>query len=218
MGKRAPRKITDKVVEKYLGKPIFTPVLAKKKPVPGVVTGMAWTPVGGEILFIEVTKMAGSGRYILTGQLGNIMKESCEIALSYVRANAEKYGIDKNFYKKNDIHIHVPEGAVQKDGPSAGVAIVTSIISLLSDTPARPDISMTGEITLKGNVLPIGGVKEKVLGANRAGIKEIILPKENEKDLDDVPEAVREVTKFHFVTNVDQVVKKVLLYEKRRKK
>ena len=218
MGKRAPRKITDKVVEKYLGKPIFTPVLAKKKPVPGVVTGMAWTPVGGEILFIEVTKMAGSGRYILTGQLGNIMKESCEIALSYVRANAEKYGIDKNFYKKNDIHIHVPEGAVPKDGPSAGVAIVTSIISLLSDTPARPDISMTGEITLKGNVLPIGGVKEKVLGANRAGIKEIILPKENEKDLDDVPEAVREVTKFHFVTNVDQVVKKVLLYEKRRKK
>ncbi len=218
MGKRAARTITDRVVEKYMGKPIFTPVLAKKKPVPGVVTGMAWTPVGGEILFIEVTKMLGNGQFILTGQLGDVMKESCRIALSYVRANADDFGIDKNFHKNSDIHIHVPEGAVPKDGPSAGVAIVTSIISLLTGIPARPDISMTGEITLKGEVLPIGGVKEKVLGANRAGIKEIILPKENEKDIDDVPEAVRKETKFHFVTNVNEVVEKVLVKKIRRKK
>ncbi len=218
MGKRAARTITERIVEKYMGKPIFTPVLAKKKPVPGVVTGMAWTPVGGEILFIEVTKMLGNGQFILTGQLGDVMKESCQIALSYVRANADKFGIDKNFHKNSDIHIHVPEGAVPKDGPSAGVAIVTSIISLLTGIPARPDISMTGEITLKGEVLPIGGVKEKVLGANRAGIKEIILPKENEKDIDDVPEAVRKETKFHFVTNVNEVVEKVLVKKIRRKK
>ena len=218
MGKRAARTITERIVEKYMGKPIFTPVLAKKKPVPGVVTGMAWTPVGGEILFIEVTKMLGNGQFILTGQLGDVMKESCQIALSYVRANADKFGIDKNFHKNSDVHIHVPEGAVPKDGPSAGVAIVTSIISLLTGIPARPDISMTGEITLKGEVLPIGGVKEKVLGANRAGIKEIILPKENEKDIDDVPEAVRKETKFHFVTNVNEVVEKVLVKKIRRKK
>ncbi len=210
-GKRVPRRVTRKIVNKYLGKPIFTPVLAKKRPVPGITTGMAWTPVGGVILFIEVASMPGSGKYILTGQLGSVMKESCEIALSYVRSNAKRYNIDENIYAKRDIHIHVPEGAVPKDGPSAGIAIITSIISLLSNIPAKPDIAMTGEITLKGDVLPIGGVKEKVLGANRAGIKEIILPKGNEKDIDDVPETVRNMTAFYFVRNIDEVIDKVLV-------
>mgnify|MGYP001025653264 CR=1 FL=1 len=210
-GKRATRRITKNIVNKYLGKPIYIPVLAKKKPVPGVTTGMAWTPVGGVILFIEVAFMPGNGKYILTGQLGNVMKESCEIALSYVRSNVKRYNIDEEFHMNKDIHIHVPEGAVSKDGPSAGIAIITSIISLLSNTPAKPNIAMTGEITLKGDVLPIGGVKEKVLGANRAGIKEIILPKDNEKDIDDIPETVRNMTTFYFVRSIDEVIDKVLI-------
>ena len=212
-GEKPPYRVTPELVRKFLGTPRYIPS-KKDKPMVGVVTGLAWTELGGEIMFIEATKMKGKGRLILTGKLGDVMKESAQTALSYVRANAEKYGIDPEMFEKYDIHIHVPEAAIPKDGPSAGIALTTAIRSIFTDTPVRNDIAMTGEVTLLGEVLPVGGIKEKILAAKRAGIYEVILPKENEKEvMEDLPEFVREKMKFHFVDNVEKVFDLALVKE-----
>lgn len=210
--------IKEEDVEKYLGPPIFFSETKAREGIPGIATGMAWTPTGGEILFIESAKMPGGRNLILTGQLGEVMKESAQAALSIIRSKSEELGIEKDFWNKYDIHIHVPEGAVPKDGPSAGITIFISLVSLLKNQPVNPEIAMTGEITLRGKVMPVGGIKEKVLAAKRAGIKEIILPKLNEKDLAEIPEYVKKDLKFHFVENVDDVLKIVFKNEKDLKK
>ncbi|MCK5595792.1 endopeptidase La, partial [bacterium] len=174
----------------------------------GVVTGLAWTEVGGEILSIEVAIMEGKGELTLTGQLGDVMKESGQAALSFVRSKAKELHLSEDFYKDIDIHIHVPEGGIPKDGPSAGVAMAVSLASALTNKSIKKDIAMTGEITLRGNVLPVGGVKSKVLAAHRSNIKTVILPQENKKDLDEIPLNVRKKMQFVFVKNTDQVFKK----------
>ncbi|MCD6170650.1 MAG: endopeptidase La [Candidatus Latescibacteria bacterium] len=209
-GKKTPRKITLKRIEKLLGPIKFTSEVAERTSEPGVATGVAWTPAGGEILFIESTKMKGKKGLILTGQLGDVMKESAQTALSYIRANAGRLKIPENFFDHFDIHIHVPAGAIPKDGPSAGVTLTTSLVSLLTGTPVSPDIAMTGEITLRGRVLPVGGIKEKVLAANRAGIKRMILPQKNKKDMEEIPQEVKEKMKFIFVENIGQVLEVAL--------
>ena len=198
-------------VKAYLGPIFFTYDMAEKYDRIGVVTGMAWTEYGGDTLPIEVTVMAGTGKLELTGQLGDIMKESGRAGYSYIRANAEKYGINPDFYKDKDIHVHVPEGAVPKDGPSAGVTMVTAIVSALSSTKVRHNIAMTGEITLTGRVLPIGGLKEKSLAAYRAGIDTLIIPKANEKDLLKIPKSVKGKLKFILADNIDTVLENALV-------
>jgi ATP-dependent Lon protease len=193
-------------VSKVLGPRRFEPELAQRTSVPGVATGMAYTPVGGEILFIEATLMPGKGGITLTGQIGDVMKESATAAFSLVRSRADQLGIDARRLAESDIHIHVPAGAIPKDGPSAGTAMFTALASLLLNKPVRRDVSMTGEITLRGLVLPIGGLKEKTLAAKRAGIREVIIPRRNEKDLVDIPDEVRNTLKFHLVDTVDDVL------------
>ena len=200
-------KITKAKVGEYLGAPRFHSELAERTTKPGVVTGLAWTAAGGDILFIESTKMKGKGRLTLTGQLGDVMKESATAGLTFVRSHAEEFGLDPDFNENTDIHIHVPAGAIPKDGPSAGVSMVTSLVSLLSGIPVKKKLAMTGEITLRGNVLPIGGVKEKVTAAHRAGIKEVILPDHNRKDLEDVPKHVAKDLTFHFAKEINDVLK-----------
>ena len=198
------------LVERTLGPRRFEPELASRTSVPGVATGMAYTPVGGDILFIEASRMPGKGNIILTGQIGDVMKESATAAFSLVRSRAERLKIDQKLLAESDIHVHVPAGAVPKDGPSAGVAMFTAISSLFLNKPVRHDLAMTGEITLRGLVLPIGGLKEKTLAAMRAGIKQVVVPKRNEKDLPDIPEEVRNGLEWHFVENVDQVMRYAL--------
>ena len=200
-------KITKAKVGEYLGAPRFHSELAERTTKPGVVTGLAWTAAGGDILFIESTKMKGKGRLTLTGQLGDVMKESATAGLTFVRSHAEEFGLDLDFNENTDIHIHVPAGAIPKDGPSAGVSMVTSLVSLLSGIPVKEKVAMTGEITLRGNVLPIGGVKEKVTAAHRSGIKEVILPDHNRKDLEDVPKHVAKDLTFHFAKEINDVLK-----------
>ena len=200
-------KITKAKVGGYLGAPRFHSELAERTTKPGVVTGLAWTAAGGDILFVESTKMKGKGRLTLTGQLGDVMKESATAGLTFVRSHAEEFGLDPDFNENTDIHIHVPAGAIPKDGPSAGVSMVTSLVSLLSGIPVKEKVAMTGEITLRGNVLPIGGVKEKVTAAHRSGIKEVILPDHNKKDLEDVPEHVAKDLTFHFAKEINDVLK-----------
>ena len=209
-GKTDTNSITDREVRKYLGPERFTPYLAEKKDEVGTSTGLAWTEAGGDILFIEVLLMKGKGALILTGQLGDVMQESCKAAVSYVRSKATQFGIPEKFYEKTDIHVHVPEGAVPKDGPSAGTSITTAIVSALTKIPVRKDVAMTGEVTLRGRVLEIGGVKEKVIAAHRAGIRTVILPKKNKKDLEDIPKYVLDDLKFVFVEQIDQVLKAAL--------
>jgi len=170
-------------------------------------TGLAWTEAGGEILFIEAALMPGRGTITLTGQLGDVMKESAQAALSYVRSRWKELGLAEKFFQKIDIHVHVPEGAVPKDGPSAGAAIGTALVSALTKTPVKRTVAMTGEITLRGRVLEIGGVKEKVIAAHRSGIKTLILPKNNKKDLEDIPKVVQDELTFHFVEHMDEVLK-----------
>jgi ATP-dependent Lon protease len=199
----------DQVAE-FLGKPVYFFEAAERCDLPGVATGLSVTAVGGDILFIEATKMPGQKGLTITGQLGDVMKESAQAALSYVRSQAERLDFDKDFYSKNDIHIHVPAGAVPKDGPSAGVAIATALTSLLTGRPVRADVGMTGEITLRGQVLPVGGIKEKVLAAHRAGLHIVILPRRNEQDLDDLPEEVRNDMEFVLVDRVEEVLKSAL--------
>jgi ATP-dependent Lon protease len=173
---------------------------------PGVATGLAWTPVGGDILFIESTSMRGRGTLSLTGQLGDVMKESAQAALSWIRTHATELGIKSDAFSKYDLHVHVPQGAIPKDGPSAGVALATALTSLLTHRVVRDDVAMTGEITLTGKVLPVGGVKEKVLAAKRAGMKVVILPERNRGDLDDLTEEARSALTFHFVTEIPQAL------------
>lgn len=197
-------KATD--VAKYLGPITFLASMIEKKDEVGMSTGLAWTEAGGDILFIEVALMPGRGQLILTGQLGDVMKESCQAAMSYIRAKAVKLGLAEKFYQKLDVHVHVPEGAVPKDGPSAGLAITTAIVSALTKIPVNRKVAMTGEVTLRGRALEIGGVKEKVIAAHRAGLKTIILPKENKKDLEDVPQEVLKDLNFKFVTHMDEVL------------
>jgi ATP-dependent Lon protease len=174
---------------------------------PGVAVGLAWTPVGGDVLFVEASRMPGGSQLTLTGQLGDVMKESARIALSWFRANASRYGVDPGFYRDSEMHLHVPAGAIPKDGPSAGVTMVTALASALSGRPVRPDLAMTGEITLSGRVLPVGGIKEKVLAARRMGIREVILPRQNEKNIveDLTPEQRRDLT-VHYVSEMDEVL------------
>ena len=205
-----PLTVTAENLASYLGKPKFR--LNKKGDTAeiGLATGLAWTESGGDILYIETTLMRGKGNLVLTGQLGEVMQESARAALSYVRTRAELYGADADFYEKKDIHVHVPEGAIPKDGPSAGITMATSILSAVTRIPIRKDLAMTGEITLRGKILPVGGIKEKLLAAYRAGITTILLPKENEKDLDDLPEEIRTVMEFHLVEDVDEVVRLTL--------
>jgi ATP-dependent Lon protease len=197
-------------VTEYLGVPRFRPTLAEEKNEVGVATGLAWTEVGGEILVIEATLMQGKGKLTLTGKLGDVMQESAQAAMSYVRAKADEFGIPKNFNRTTDVHVHIPEGAIPKDGPSAGITLATTLVSALAKLPVRKDVAMTGEITLRGKVLPIGGVKEKVLAAHRAGLKTIILPKDNEKDLADIPKNVLDTLDLYLVDNMDEVLKVAL--------
>jgi ATP-dependent Lon protease len=198
-------------VPRYLGKPMFTEEeITHRVEVPGVAIGLAWTPTGGDVLFIEATRMPGSKGFVLTGSLGEVMRESAQAALSYVRAHARDYGIPERFFDQSDIHIHVPAGAVPKDGPSAGITIVTALVSLLTDRPVRPDVGMTGEITLRGKVLPVGGIKEKALAAHRVGLRTVILPKRNEKDLEDIPEDVRQALQFVLVETIDEALQVAL--------
>ena len=199
--------ITKTKVTDYLGAPRFHSELAERSTKPGVVTGLAWTAAGGDILFVESTLMKGKGKLTLTGQLGDVMKESATAAMTYVRSHAEEFNIDQKFNENSDIHIHVPAGAIPKDGPSAGVSMVTSLVSLLTNRAVKEKVAMTGEITLRGNVLPIGGVKEKVTAAHRAGIKEVILPDLNRKDLEDVPNHVSKDLKFYFAKEILDVLK-----------
>jgi ATP-dependent Lon protease len=203
---RTEVKVTPQVVQEILGPAKYIRETRLKTNVPGVVTGLAYTPVGGEVLHIEATRYPGKGAVTLTGQIGDVMKESVQAALSLVRSRVQELGIDPTAFKDTDIHVHVPSGAVPKDGPSAGVAMFTALASLFTDTPVRSTVAMTGEITLRGLVLPIGGLKEKTLAAVRAGIREVIIPKLNEKDLADVPSEVKRRLKFSLAENVDDVL------------
>jgi ATP-dependent Lon protease len=210
-GDTTPRKVDEEEqVREFLGPQKYTSEVAERTEEAGVATGLAWTSVGGEILFIEATRMYGTGKLQLTGQLGDVMKESAQAALSYVRTNAEKYGVAKDFLEKSDIHIHIPAGGMPKDGPSAGVTMCTAIVSMLTGIRVRHDVAMTGEITLRGRVLPIGGLKEKVLAAHRAGIKRVIVPERNKADLDEVPAEVKGELAFVFVSKMDQVLEAAL--------
>jgi ATP-dependent Lon protease len=203
-------RVSPDVLVKYLGKQKYFPDVAERLNKPGIATGLAWTPVGGDILFIEATKMKGKGSLILTGQLGDVMKESAQAALSYIASHAKELGIDENFRQRFDIHLHVPAGATPKDGPSAGVTILAALTSLLTDRFVRNDLAMTGEITLRGAVLPIGGVKEKVLAAHRAGIKFVLLPERNKYDLEEIPQHVAKDLEFIFVKEMDEVLASAL--------
>jgi ATP-dependent Lon protease len=209
-GKKAKVEVTQKNAAKFLGPEKFAATIAEKKDEVGISTGLAYTEVGGDILFIEIALMPGKGRLTLTGKLGDVMKESAQAALSYVRSRAKKLGLAEDFYEKLDIHVHVPEGAVPKDGPSAGAAITTAIVSALTKIPTNHLVGMTGEVTLRGRVLEIGGVKEKIIAAHRAGLKTIVMPKENRKDLEDVPKEVLKDLRFVFVSHMDDVLKVVL--------
>ena len=206
-GKTFSEEITATKVTEYLGVPRFRPTLAEESNEIGVATGLAWTEVGGEILVIEATLMPGKGRLTLTGKLGDVMQESAQAAMSYVRSKASDYHIPKNFTRTTDVHVHIPEGAIPKDGPSAGITLATALVSALAQVPVRKDVAMTGEITLRGKVLPIGGVKEKVLGAHRAGLKTILLPRDNEKDLADIPKNVLDTLDIYMVDTMDEVLK-----------
>ena len=205
-GKTEQTVVGNDLLEKYLGPEKFYNEMAERTDVPGVATGLAWTAAGGDILFVEATKMGGKGNLTLTGQLGSVMKESGQAAMSYVRSRGPEFGVAPKFWETNDLHIHVPAGGIPKDGPSAGVTMITALTSMITGINVRSDVAMTGEITLRGNVLPVGGVKEKVLAALRAGVKEVILPERNSKDLIEVPKEVKEKLKFHFAKRVDDVL------------
>lgn len=211
MGQGRKRRLTRKQVDKYLGRPkVFRDELLKKDVI-GVATGLAWTATGGDILFVEATSMKGKGVLTLTGQLGDVMRESAQAAMSYARSRAQDFGIDEDFFAFHDVHIHVPEGSIPKDGPSAGVTMATAIISLLANRPVHRNIAMTGEITLRGEILPVGGIKEKVLAARRAGIHKIILPKLNQRDLEDINKELQRDMEFVFAENVNAVLKTAIM-------
>ncbi|MDO8446994.1 MAG: endopeptidase La [Deltaproteobacteria bacterium] len=217
-GKKGVTRVKGANLHKFLGIPKILPEPEQEKSEVGVATGLAWTEAGGEILFIETSILKGKGSLILTGQLGDVMKESAQAALSYARSKAKEFNIPEDFYEKNDIHIHVPAGAIPKDGPSAGVTMATSLISALTRIPVSKDVAMTGEITLRGRVLPIGGLKEKALAALMTGIKTVIIPRRNEKDLEEIPKELREKIKFILADHIDEILKVALLKKKETKK
>jgi ATP-dependent Lon protease len=206
-GNRRAVEVTPRKLKGFLGPPRMEYGLAERRIVPGVVTGLAWTPVGGDILFVEATRMAGKGQLILTGSLGDVMKESARAALSYLRANAAAYALEDELFSQSDIHLHVPAGATPKDGPSAGIAMALAILSMLKNRPIRPDLAMTGEITLRGRIMPVGGIKEKVLAAARAGIRYLLLPEKNRVDLEEIPAEITKKLTFKTVRNMDQALR-----------
>jgi ATP-dependent Lon protease len=222
VAKDVARGVKEKVVivpenlHRFLGPVKFFLEVAERTSNPGVATGLAWTPTGGDIIFVEATKMRGEKGLTLTGQLGDVMKESAQAALAYVRSKSKELGIEEDFFEKNDIHIHVPAGAIPKDGPSAGITMFVALTSLLTNRPVRNDVAMTGEITLRGLVLPVGGIKEKVLAGMRAGIKTIILPKKNEKDLEEIPENIRKQMNFKYIQRMDEAIELALKHTEPR--
>jgi ATP-dependent Lon protease len=222
VAKDVARGVKEKVVivpenlHRFLGPVKFFPEVAERTSDPGVATGLAWTPTGGDIIFVEATKMRGEKGLTLTGQLGDVMKESAQAALAYVRSKSKELGIEEDFFEKNDIHIHVPAGAIPKDGPSAGITMFVALTSLLTNKPVRSDVAMTGEITLRGLVLPVGGIKEKVLAGMRAGIRTIILPQKNEKDLEEIPEHIRNQMNFKFIHRMDEAIELALKHTEPR--
>jgi ATP-dependent Lon protease len=209
-GAAGPIRIDSGDLTRWLGRPRHQPEVAERTSLAGVATGLAVTGVGGDVLFVEASAAPGDGGLTITGQLGEVMQESAQIALSYVRAHAGDLGIPEDGLDHRRLHLHVPAGAIPKDGPSAGVTMTTAIVSLLTGLPVRSEVGMTGEITLQGKVLPIGGVKQKVLAAHRAGLTEVVLPARNEPDLEDVPEAVRAQMTFHLASGIDQVLQHAL--------
>jgi ATP-dependent Lon protease len=204
-------RLTPELIKDYLGIARFRDRQAEEEDQIGAVTGLAWTEFGGDTLVIEVSVVPGKGKLTLTGKLGDVMKESAQAALSYIRSRVQKFHIDPEFHEKNDIHIHIPEGAIPKDGPSAGITMATALVSALTGTAVSKDVAMTGEITLRGRVLPIGGLKEKSLAAHRVGIKRILLPQDNEKDMEDIPETIRGELQFVLVSHMDQVLDEALI-------
>jgi ATP-dependent Lon protease len=210
-GQRESVRITTDTLGEYLGRPRFFDEVAERTTRPGVATGLAWTPTGGDVLFVEVTMMPSTEeRFLLTGMLGDVMRESAQAAISYVWSNAEALAIDPKLFEGKTIHVHVPAGAIPKDGPSAGVTIMTALASLATRRPVRSEVAMTGEITLRGKVLPVGGIKEKVLAAHRAGIASVILPRRNERDIEEVPEELRRQLSFLFVDEAEEVLRHAL--------
>jgi ATP-dependent Lon protease len=209
-GRKKAVMVTESAVSRFLGSPRYLPEEELRQSEVGVATGLAWTEVGGEILYVEVNTMKGKGELTLTGHLGEVMKESAQAALSYARAHARELGIDPDFFEGRAIHVHVPAGAIPKDGPSAGVTMATALISALSGRPVSKDVAMTGEITLRGQVLPIGGLKEKVLAAVRARVKTIIIPRRNEKDLEEIPSHLRKKVRFVSARTMDEVLAEAL--------
>jgi ATP-dependent Lon protease len=205
--------VNGELLPDLLGPWKFRDLTTEKKNEVGAATGLAWTEVGGQILTTEATLMEGKGKLTITGKLGDVMQESAQAAMSYIRSRAHQFGLTRDFYRGMDVHLHIPEGAIPKDGPSAGITIATTLASALTGIPVRGDIAMTGEITLRGKVLPIGGLKEKLLAAHRHGINEAIMPLDNKKDLPDIPEHIREVMQLHFVENMDEVLKIALVSE-----
>src|SRR5690606_23221405 len=205
-GAKFSEDINGSKVTEYLGVPRFRPSVAEEKNEIGIATGLAWTEVGGEILVTEATLMPGRGKLTLTGKLGDVMQESAQAAMSWVRSKTDDLGIASDFNRRTDVHVRIPEGAIPKDGPSAGITLATAMVSALARVPTRRDVAMTGEITLRGKVLPIGGVKEKLLAAHRAGLRHIVLPKDNEKDLADIPKSVLDVMSVNLVETMDQVL------------
>jgi ATP-dependent Lon protease len=202
--------VNQESIHAYLGPQKFFNEIALRTSLPGVATGLAWTPFGGDILFVEATKMAGDGKLLLTGQLGDVMKESAQAALSLVKSRAETHGIDGEIFRKNDLHIHIPAGAIPKDGPSAGITLFVALVSLLTGRRISKDVAMTGEISLRGLVLPVGGIKEKVLAAKRAGISCVLLPELNRKDLEEIPTSGREGIRFEFLKTADEALRLAL--------
>jgi ATP-dependent Lon protease len=202
--------VTPALVEKVLGPRKYHSEIAERKGEAGVATGLAWTPAGGQILFIEASKMPGKGNTTLTGNMRSVMQESATTAVSFVRSHADRLMLPREWLKLIDLHVHIPQGGMPKDGPSAGVTVFAAVASLLLDCPVKADVGMTGEITLRGNILPVGGVKEKVLAAHRAGLKTVLIPHRNERDLDDVPPEVRADLEIHLVRRMDEVLELVL--------
>ncbi|MDD2219745.1 MAG: magnesium chelatase domain-containing protein, partial [Desulfoplanes sp.] len=213
-GQKGPFRITPRGIKKFLGLPTFMEEDRDKELPPGVALGLAWTPYGGVTLYVEVSILPGKGKLLLTGQLGDVMKESAQAALSYARSKAEYFGLDPDFAEKKDIHIHVPAGATPKDGPSAGVTLFTALISALTNNPIRSDLAMTGEITLRGRVMPVGGIKEKVLAAVGAGLKKVIIPAQNKNDFMEIPQELRKKIEVKVVENVDEIWPEVQLEKK----
>ena len=210
MGNTEKVQVTPEMLSEFLGPQKFFSELAERTDIPGVAIGLAWTAVGGEVLFIEATRMSGGKKLSITGKLGDVMNESAQAAFAYIRSRADELGIEDDFFDKYDIHVHIPAGAIPKDGPSAGITLFIALASLLKSTCVRPDVAVTGEITLRGAVLPVGGIKEKVRAAHRAGIKVVILPDRNQKDLVDIPQQAQDELDILFVKRVDEVLPMVL--------